>query len=361
MQAIRLTASRATALVVVSLLVLAGVVVGPLSAAASGPTTVTSTFSYTGSTTTFTVPAGITSLNVTVVGAEGGRGGPDSAGYPPTGGYQGVVSGAISVTPGQILTVAVGHGGTSGGGGAGSSTPANWYNGAAAGGTNPLGYNGGNGGVAGPQGSSGFGGGAGAASVLKLGTATIVAGGAGGTGGSGQYAPTLGRLPYSTFSARTDATSIVGQNGITVAAVCNNAPAPGCDGGGSGGGGGGTQGGAQGAVEFGSGTSNEWFGYGGYPGQSDTAGLTGLSSTLPVVRGQRRQRFGHHLVRHRRARRAHECHWRCSGWRRRARLERPALDRWSDITDYVVQYAPASSPTSWTTFDDGSAPAPRRS
>ena len=353
MQAIRLTASRVTALVVVALLVLAGAVVGPLSAAASGPTTVTSAFSYTGSTATFTVPAGITSLNVTVVGAEGGRGGPDSAGYPPTGGYQGVVSGAISVTPGQVLTVAVGHGGTSGSGGAGSSTPANWYNGAAAGGTNPLGYNGGNGGVAGPQGSSGYGGGAGAASVLSIGTATVVAGGAGGTGGSGQYAPTLGRLPYSTFTARTDATSIVGQNGITVAAVCNNAPAPGCDGGGSGGGGGGAQGGAQGAVEFGSGTSDEWFGYGGYPGQSDTAGVAGLSSiyqwyadnssngsvTISYVTGAPGAPTNVTGVAQDGA--------VALGW------NAPLSTGGSDLTDYVVQYAPASSPTSWTTFNDG--------
>ncbi len=265
---------------------------------------------------------------MTVVGGQGGLGGRDSAGFPPAGGYQGVVSGTITVTPGQVLTVAVGSGGANGANGAGSSSPASYYVGAAAGGSNPLGYNGGNGGVAGPQGSSGYGGGGGAASVVQVGTATIVAGGAGGTGGSGQYAPTLGRRPYSAFSARADATSLAGQNGITVATVCNNAPAPGCDGGASGAGGGGAQGGAQGSVEFGSGSSNEWFGYGGYPGQNDTAGLSGLTALYQFYADQCGQRFRHHLLRDRSSRRTHECDWRCSGWRRRARLERPAVDRW---------------------------------
>jgi titin len=353
MQAIRLNASRATALLVVSLLVLAGLVVGPLQAAASGPTTVTQTFAYTGSPATFTVPAGITSLNLTVVGAEGGLGGRDSAGFPPPGGYQGVVSGAISVTPGQVLTVGVGSGGANGAAGAGSATQANWFVGAALGGSNPLGYNGGNGGVAGPQGSSGYGGAGGAASVVQVGTSTIIAGGAGGTGGSGQYAPTLGRLPYSTFTARADATSTVGQNGITVATVCNNAPAPGCDGGASGAGGGGAQGGAQGGVEFGSGTSNEWFGYGGYPGQNSTAGLPGLSAlyqwyannavagsvTISYVTGAPGAPTNVTGVAQDGA--------VALGW------NAPLSTGGSDITDYVVQYAPASSPTSWTTFSDG--------
>ncbi len=349
----RLSASRVTAILVASVLVLVAVIVGPTKAVASGPSTVTNTFSYTGSTTTFTVPAGITSLNLTVVGAEGGLGGRDSAGFPPPGGYQGVVSGTIAVTPGQVLTIGVGSGGANGANGAGSNSPASYYVGEAGGGSNPLGYNGGDGGVAGPQGSSGYGGGGGAASVVKVGTATIVAGGAGGTGGSGQYAPTLGRLPYSTFSSRTDATSKVGQNGITVATVCNNAPAPGCDGGASGAGGGGAQGGAQGGVEFGSGTSDEWFGYGGYPGQNDTAGVSGLSAlyqwyannaasgsvTISYVTG------------------APGAPTNVTGVAQDGAValswNAPVDTGGADITDYVVQYAPASSPTSWTTFADG--------
>src|ERR1019366_1943812 len=101
-------------------------------------------------------------------------------------------------------------------------------------------------------------------------------GGAGGAGGSGQFAPTVGRVPYSTFTARADTVSTAGENGITVANVCN-AGTGSCDGGGGGAGGGGVVGGAQGDVQFGSGTSNEWYGYGGYPGQNTTGGVGGLS------------------------------------------------------------------------------------
>ena len=354
MRSIRLGASKALALSLALVLLMVAVVIsGPTKAAAAGPQTVSQTFSYTGSAATFTVPSGISQLTLTAVGAEGGRGGPDASGLPPAGGYQGVVSGTISVTPGQVLTIGVGQVGASGPGGAGSSNPAQYTVGAPVGGSNPLGYNGGNGGVAGFQGSSGYGAGGGAASVVKVGSSTIVAGGSGGSGGSGQYAPTLGRLSYSTFSPRTDITSVVGQNGITVATVCNNAPSPGCDGGGSGGGGGGAVGGAQGGVQFGSGTSNEWYGYGGYPGENDTAGISGLTSSYQFyadnatsgsvtisyvtgVPGAPTNLFG-----------VAQDSAVALSW------NPPVSTGGADISDYIVQYAPASSPTSWTTFDDG--------
>ena len=61
-----------------------------------------------------------------------------------------------------------------------------------------------------------------------------------------------------------------------------NANAPsgeaGCDGGGGAGGGGGAAGGSAGSVQFGSGSSDEWYGQGGSPGQNSTGGLAGLSS-----------------------------------------------------------------------------------
>jgi hypothetical protein len=164
---------------------------------ASAATTVTQTFGYTGSTASFTVPSGVTQLTLTAQGAQGGRGGPDAAGLPPVGGYLGVVSGTVSVTPGQVLTIAVGQGGANGTGGHGSNVPASYTVGAAVGGANPLSaYRGGNGGVAGPNGSSGFGGAGGAATVVTTtnGT-TIVAGGSGGSGGSGQYSPTVAPTP----------------------------------------------------------------------------------------------------------------------------------------------------------------------
>ncbi|HEY9499675.1 MAG TPA: hypothetical protein VIQ78_11685, partial [Terrimesophilobacter sp.] len=51
-------------------------------AAVAGPSTVTRTFSYTGSVDTFTVPAGISALTITVTGGEGGNGGADATPAP---------------------------------------------------------------------------------------------------------------------------------------------------------------------------------------------------------------------------------------------------------------------------------------
>jgi hypothetical protein len=95
-----------------SLIAAVGMVVALPTAAVAGPVTTSTTFTYTGSTSTFTVPTGVTSLTVTVVGGEGGNGGADSTPAPPTGGYQGVVTGTLSVSQGQQLTVGVGNGGT---------------------------------------------------------------------------------------------------------------------------------------------------------------------------------------------------------------------------------------------------------
>jgi hypothetical protein len=74
----------------------------------SGP--ITQSFSYTGANQTFTVPAGVTSLSVTLSGAGGGNGG--FSGQPTAfGGFGGFVSGILSVTPGQSLIVVVGQAG----------------------------------------------------------------------------------------------------------------------------------------------------------------------------------------------------------------------------------------------------------
>jgi len=76
----------------------------------------TSTLSNGGS---FTVPFGITTLNVDVKGARGGPGGSVSWNYGSAsggaGGYgAGVVNTALAVTPGETLTVSGGAVGTSG-------------------------------------------------------------------------------------------------------------------------------------------------------------------------------------------------------------------------------------------------------
>jgi titin len=261
---------------------------GAVSTVTTG-TTVTDTYSYTGNTETLTVPANVYQLSVTVTGAEGGQGGRDASGTAPPGGYQGVVTGTISVTPGEVLTIGVGQGGAdspdwnvcTGGANQPTGDPND-----AVGGTNPIGgYGGGAGGAPGPSGCSGYGGSGGAASVLEIGTSaaptsvgTIVGGGSGGSGGSGQFSPTLGQISLPTFTARPDTTSTKGEDGESVYTACHQVSGEQCDGGGGAGGGGGAQGGSAGFVEFGSGTSDEWFGLGGYPGENSTAGLSGLSS-----------------------------------------------------------------------------------
>lgn len=60
------------------------------------------TFNYTGTVQTYTVPAGITSINISASGAQGGG---EGAG----GGMGATMSGDFVVTPGQVLTVIVGQ------------------------------------------------------------------------------------------------------------------------------------------------------------------------------------------------------------------------------------------------------------
>ena len=60
-------------------------------------------FGYTGGTQSFTVPAGVTSITVTLYGAQGGAGNAGTF----AGGYEGVVTGTLAVTPGEVLTLIV--------------------------------------------------------------------------------------------------------------------------------------------------------------------------------------------------------------------------------------------------------------
>ena len=196
--------------------------------------TVTQTYNYTGSTQTFTVPAGVTSITVTLKGGQGGAGGTDY-GVRNFGGYQGVVTGTIDVTPGQVITVAVGSGG--GQGNQGGSAPGGTA------GNNPLsGYDGSVGGTAGSAGSSGGGGGSGAATVIQIGGVDVVAGGAGGNGGNGQFAAIIGRVAEDHHVARPDTTSTTGRPGYNTAVACGGS----CDGGAPRAGGRGGRGGARG-------------------------------------------------------------------------------------------------------------------
>jgi len=87
----------------------------------------TSNYSYTGSPQTYTVPSGITSINIKAWGGGGGS----PANLNATGGSAAMVEGDLAVTPGQVLTIDVAGGGISsyaggaggyGGGGNGSVT-----------------------------------------------------------------------------------------------------------------------------------------------------------------------------------------------------------------------------------------------
>ncbi len=120
----------------------------------------TQTLSYTGAVQTFTVPYGVTSITLTVDGAQGAS----NAGGDVAGGKGGSSTGTLAVTAGQVLDVYVG--------GAGSGTTGG-FNGGGAGGTG--------------SGTSSAGGGGGASDVriAPYGAADriIVAGGGGGAGG----------------------------------------------------------------------------------------------------------------------------------------------------------------------------------
>jgi uncharacterized repeat protein (TIGR02543 family) len=257
----------------------------------SSGTQTTLTYDYTNTVETFTIPANVTEITITVTGAQGGTGGSDYGVRPPLEGYRGVVSGNISVTPGRIISVAVGERGADPvrtGCTAGPRSDSGDAN-IATGGNNPLGiYKGGNGATPGPDGCSGYGGAGGAASVVKIGTladaaadALIVAGGSGASGGNGQFQALRGGSPQANYSARTDTTSTNGQTGLNTYTACVAAPRPDgrCDGGGGAGGGGGAQGGARGEVPFGTGSNTEWYGLGSFPGQNATSGLSSLTSS----------------------------------------------------------------------------------
>ena len=218
-----------------------------------------SSFSYSVSTQSFTVPAGVTSVTVSMRGGAGGKGGTDGYAGGTPGRFVGLIQGTINVTPGQVITVAVGQGG-------GSTSACVTGTGAGTAGDNPLsGYDGASGGNAGTVGCSGGGGGGGAATVIIVSGTSVVAGGGGGSGGGNNI-----RFEDSVQSSTS---------GSTVAGTTGSAGfGPTGDGGGGGGGGGGVNGGTGGTSAKISGSA-EFFGYGGNAGTSTTGGISGLNSS----------------------------------------------------------------------------------
>ena len=160
-------------------------------------------------------------------------------------------------------------------------------------------------------------------------------------------------MPYSTFTARSDdPISTAGQDGITVGQVCD-ANTGSCDGGGGGAGGGGVVGGAQGDVQFGSGTSDEWYGYGGYPGQNSTGGIGGLAASYQYYPDDSAD--GSVVISYSTG--APAAPTAVSGVAGDGSVAvswtAPSNTGQSPVSDYVIEYALASDPTNWTTFTDG--------
>jgi len=195
------------------------------------------TFSYTGSVQTYTVPAGITTLTLQVAGGGGGGGGADENGAGSAGGNGALVSGTVSVTPGQVIKIYVGGGGVNGYTSNFGHTCSNSA-GAGGGAGGAGGFAGGAGGQAGCSGWSGGGGGGGAASVVTnaAGTVLLVAGGGGG-GQGGSWNSTAVTSRNATAQG-----SLPGSAGTAGQTPGSN------DGGGGGGGGGGCPGGASGST-----------------------------------------------------------------------------------------------------------------
>lgn len=228
-------------------------------------------FSVAG-TYTFYVPAGVTSISVVSIGGGGGGGRPARytdfenpntiAAYSPTPGsltanyYSGGGGGlayknAISVTPGQPLTVFVGSGGGSGNGG---DYPGQETYVANSGGTKLVRAGGGS------SGSSGAGG------TMLLGDG----GGSGGAGGNWQYSGSSvpGEKVYRAGGGG-GAGGYTGNGGAGGNYATVGSP-------GSGGGGGGGAGGSFGQFTTSSGTIENVYGYGG--GAGGGTGLFGLGS-----------------------------------------------------------------------------------
>jgi hypothetical protein len=178
----------------------------------------------------FTVPDGVTSINVKMWGGGGGAGAGGSAATGGNGGGSGYVAETISVTPGETLTVYVGGGGAAGtrntaGGGGGGGGYSSLYRGStllalAAGG------GGGGGGRATSThtgGDGGAGGGTtGVAGSAAGGTSTVVSGGGGGTQSSGGAAGTGGRNVGTAGSSLTGGLGADGRSSSGADGSANN-------------------------------------------------------------------------------------------------------------------------------------------
>lgn len=151
----------------------------PTSVYSCTVTPITVTYNYTGSLQTFTVPAGVTSINIDATGAQGGS---INVSCTATGGLGARMIGDVAVTPGEVITILVGQqgftNGSDAGGGGGSFV--------VRAGNIPLVVAGGGGGASNNIGSCGSNLNGIDATITTSGTASgngVVAGGTGGNGG----------------------------------------------------------------------------------------------------------------------------------------------------------------------------------
>ena len=211
-----------------------------LSLVVSSPAnSATTTFSATGSYS-YTVPAGVTRLQVQVAGGGGGGGGFDVA-ATGKGGNGALVTVTLNVTPGQVLSGTIGAGGITGWTSGGDALYIPNCSGGGSGGTGFS--SGGIGGNANCSFATGFsgggGGGGGSTSMLLAGTSLVQAAGGGGGGGS-----TNGGIGGAGGNS----------SAFTIVATCGTVQTGGTggswtgDGGGGGGGGGGYAGGTGGVA-----------------------------------------------------------------------------------------------------------------
>jgi hypothetical protein len=209
--------------------------------------TITKTFLYTGTVQEVVIPAGTTSVDISIWGGAGGGGGGD-AGGPGGVGAAGhyVTASSIDLTSyvGQTLKVGVGGGGAGGASGGGAPGGVN--------GKSITGYSGGRGGNAGPTPYSGGGGAGGGATVILIDSTEIAIAGGGG-GGAGAGKDSNGTAGINSNSATAGSPLTLGENGA--------------DHSGDGGGGGGAGGGDAGGVG-GNGGSGDNGGTGGYSGSN---------------------------------------------------------------------------------------------
>ena len=241
----------------------------------SAGTPVTNSYSYTGSEQTFTVPDGVTSINVKMWGAGGGG---SCSGTCGSGGSGAFVKGDLAVSPGQTIKIVVGQGGAY----PGSTTT---YGGGGSGGT----YGGSGGGYSGIFLSS----------VAQVNSLAVVGGGGGGGyygastygGGGGATSGSAGGNQSSTYTGGGGASlsaggspalwnnnAAVARSGLIGGILSGASSASGYTYSG-GGGGGGYYGGGSGYTS----SSATYYSSGGGGGSSYTSGLTNLTNTAGVI------------------------------------------------------------------------------